>query len=296
VRLDGEIISLDSRQAYRGLSVGTSAPSEEDLARVPHHGVGFLAPGTRYGAGRFARKARDWISEIRNRGRLPLLVGGTGLFFRALTQPIFREPPIDAGRREALETWLEQRPLEELRRWTAALDPDLRDRLQVLDRQRCLRAIEMALLSGRPISWWQEHGPPEAEPVRALPVVLTLPGDVHRSRIRDRAEKALSGGWADEVRALRAGGHDRSSPAFSSIGYAAVDEWLMGEASREATLTRIVRDTWAYARRQRTWFRHQLPGHAIRLGASEDVDHLASRVCEAWRAWNGTGGGEERDA
>jgi tRNA dimethylallyltransferase len=295
VRLEGEIISLDSRQAYRGLSVGTSAPSEEDLDRVPHHGVGFLAPGTRYGAGQFARRARGWISEIRSRGRLPLLVGGTGLFFRALTQPIFREPPIAADRREALETWLEQRTLEELRRWTAALDPDLRDRLQVLDRQRCLRAIEMALLSGRPISWWQEHGPAEAEPVRALPVVLTLPGDVHRGRIRERAERALSGGWADEVRALRAAGHDRSSPAFSSIGYGAVDEWLAGEASREATLTRIVRDTWAYARRQRTWFRHQLPGHAVRLDASEHVDRLASRVCEAWSSWKGTGGGEEGD-
>lgn len=262
---------------------------------MPHHGVGFLAPGTRYGAGQFARRARDWISEIRNRDRLPLLVGGTGLFFRALTQPIFREPPIDADRREALETWLEQRPLEKLRQWTAVLDPDLRDRLQVLDRQRCLRAIEMALLSGRPISWWQEHGPPEAEPVRALPVVLTLPGEVHRGRIRERAERALSGGWADEVRALRAAGHDRSSPAFSSIGYAAVDEWLTGEASREATLTRIVRDTWAYARRQRTWFRHQLPGHAIRLDASGPDDRLASRVCEAWSSWKGTGGGEEGD-
>lgn len=296
LRLDGEIISVDSRQAYRGLSVGTAAPSGEEMARVPHHGVGCLAPGTRYGAGEFARQARDWIGDIQDRGRLPLLAGGTGLFFRALTRPIFCEPPIDGARREALEAWLEERPLEVLRAWTAALDAELSDRLQVLDRQRCLRAIEMALLSGRPISWWQEHGPPEAEPVQALPVVLTLPGDVHRGRIRERAERALSGGWADEVRALRAAGHDRSSPAFSSIGYAAVDEWLAGEASREATLTRIVRDTWAYARRQRTWFRHQLPMHAIRLDARGPVDRLADRACEAWRAWKGTGGGEEGDA
>lgn len=263
---------------------------------MPHHGVGFLAPGTRYGAGQFARRARDWIGEIRGRGGLPILAGGTGLFFRALTRPIFREPPIDADRREALETWMEERPLEVLREWTAVLDPALRDRLQVLDRQRCLRAIEMALLSGRPISWWQEHGPPEAEPVQALPVVLTLAGDLHRQRIRERAERALSGRWPDEVRSLRAAGHDRSSPAFSSIGYAAVDEWLMGEASREATLTRIVRDTWAYARRQRTWFRHQVPGHAIRLDARGSVDRLADRVCEAWSTRKETGGGEEGDA
>lgn len=295
-RLEGEIISLDSRQAYRGLAAGTAAPTAEDLARVPHHGVGILPPGTRYGAGRFARQARRWIAEIRHRGRLPVLAGGTGLFFRALTRPIFREPPMDAGRRGALEAWLDKRPLDLLREWTAALDPALREQLGVLDRQRCLRAIEMALLTGRPISWWQEHGPLEAEPVHALPVVLTLPGELHRRRIRDRAERALSGGWPEEVRALRTAGHGRTSPAFSSIGYVAVDEWLMGEASRETALTRIVRDTWAYARRQRTWFRHQLAEHAVRFDARESVNVLADRVCEAWNAWNGIGGGEADNA
>lgn len=296
LRLDGEIISLDSRQAYRGLSVGTAAPTRQDLARVPHHGVGILAPGTRYGAGRFARQARDWIAAIRQRGRQPVLVGGTGLFFRALTRPIFREPPMDTGRRDALEAWLDERPVDVLRKWTAALDPPLRQRLAVLDRQRCQRAIEMALLTGRPISWWQEHGPPEAEPVRALPVVLTLPADLHRQRIRERARQALFGAWPAEVRALRAAGHERTSPAFSSIGYVAVDEWLTGEASRDVALTRIVRETWAYARRQRTWFRHQLSEHTLRLDARQSAAAMADRVCEAWGAWSGTGVGEGDNA
>lgn len=295
-RLDAEIVSLDSRQAYRGLAIGTAAPTPDELARVRHHGVGILAPGTRYGAGRFARQAREWITEIRSRDRLPLLVGGTGLFYRALTRPIFREPPMDAGRRTALEAWLEERSLAELRRWTATLDPALRERLDVLDRQRCLRAIEMALMTGRPISWWQRHGPPEAEPVRSLPVVLTLPGEEHRRRIRERAERALSSGWADEVRALRDAGHDRDSPAFSSIGYGAVDAWMAGEASREEALTRIVRDTWSYARRQRTWFRHQVPDHAVRLDGRRPLAELADRVVEAWRAWNANGGGEGTSA
>ncbi|MGD8496148.1 MAG: tRNA (adenosine(37)-N6)-dimethylallyltransferase MiaA [Gemmatimonadales bacterium] len=295
-RLDAEIVSLDSRQAYRGLVIGTAAPTPEELQRVPHHGVGTLAPGTRYGAGRFARQARDWISEIRRRGRLPLLVGGTGLFYRALTRPIFREPPMDPDRRAALEAWLEERPLGTLRRWTATLDPALRERLDVLDRQRCLRAIEMALMTGRPISWWQRHGPPEAEPVESLPIVLTLPGEEHRRRIRERAARALSSGWADEVRALRAAGHDRDSPAFSSIGYEAVAAWMAGEVSREEALSRIVRDTWSYARRQRTWFRHQLPDHALRLDGRRPVDELADRVVEARAAWNTNGGGEGTSA
>lgn len=294
-RLDGEIVSLDSRQAYAGLVVGTAAPREAELARVLHHGVGFLPPGTRYGAGKFSRLARGWIEEIRGRGRLPLLVGGTGLFYRALVRPIFREPPMDPGRRAALETWLEEQPLEALRKWSSELDPALGERLDVLDRQRCLRAIEMALLTGRSLTWWQRHGPLEAEPTPALAVVLTLPAEVHRQRIRERAGRALDGGWADEVRSLRAAGHDRESPAFSSIGYGAVDDWLSGEISREETLTRIVRDTWAYARRQRTWFRHQVASEAPRLDARESVDALAERVCHEWRSRvrddNGDGGG-----
>lgn len=282
-RLDGEIVSLDSRQAYAGLVVGTAAPDETELGRVRHHGVGFLPPGARYGAGKFTRLARTWIEEIRGRGRLPLLVGGTGLFYRALVWPIFREPPMDATRRSALEAWLEEQSLETLRRWANQLDPALGERLAVLDRQRCLRAIEIALLTGRPLTWWQRHGPREAEPIRALAVVLTLPGEAHRRRIRERAERALDGGWADEVGALRAAGYDRDSPAFNSIGYGAVDDWMSGEISRDEALTRIVRDTWAYARRQRTWFRHQVAPDAPRLDAREPVDALAERVCAEWR-------------
>lgn len=282
-RLDGEIVSLDSRQAYAGLGVGAAAPGEAERARVRHHGVGFLPPGARYGAGKFTRLARQWIEEIRGRGRLPLLVGGTGLFFRALVRPIFREPPMDPARRSALEGWLEERSLAELREWASGLDPALGERLAVLDRQRCLRAIEMALLTGRPLTWWQRHGPLEAEPIHAVAVVLTLPGETHRRRIRERAERALEGGWVDEVRALWAAGHDRDSPAFSSIGYRAVGDWLSGDISREEALTRIVRDTWAYARRQRTWFRHQVAPDAPRLDARRPVEALAARVCAEWR-------------
>lgn len=282
-RLGGEIISADSRQAYAGLVVGTAAPTAEERGRAPHHGVGWLAPGTRVGAGRFAREARGWIEAVRGRGREPILAGGSGLFYRALTRPIFREPPLDDELRVRLEAGLDRLTLDGLRRWTRRLDPALAERLAVLDRQRCLRALEISLLTGRPLTWWQRHGPREAEPVAAWPVVLTLPGPEHRHRIRARAAEALDSGWIREVAALRADGHDERSPAFSSIGYAAVDEWMRGRASREETLTGIVRDTWAYARRQRTWFRHQVPASAPRLDARRGVKDLADEVIEAWR-------------
>lgn len=282
-RIGGEIVSADSRQAYRGVAVGTAAPTAAELARVSHHGVGFLAPGERYGAGRFARLARTWIQDSRDRGRIPILVGGTGLFYRALTRPIFREPVIETTRKANLEGWLESQTLEELRRWTRALDADLGERLAVLDRQRCLRAIEIAVLTGRPLTWWQRHGPTEAKPTLVTAVILTLSADEHRDRIRRRAEQQLDGGWAEEIDRLITSGHDLDSPAFSSIGYRAVAEWTRGKTSREDALTRIVRDTWAYARRQRTWFKHQLPADTPRLDAGIPLDRAADAVIEAWQ-------------
>ena len=114
--VDGEIISADSRQAYRGLEIGTAAPTIAERAAVPHHGVAFLEPGDRYGAGRFARLCREWITDIESRGRTPIVVGGTGFFVRAVTHPVFKEPDLDSAGRAALEAWLSARPLDEIRR------------------------------------------------------------------------------------------------------------------------------------------------------------------------------------
>lgn len=282
-RLDGEIVSVDSRQAYRGMEVGTAAPTPEQRDRVPHHGVAFLEPDERYSAGRFARRAREWIAGIRDRGRVPILAGGTGFFLAALTDPVFEEPEMDAHRREALEEWAGAQPLEELRRWVRRLDPRLAEELEALDPQRCARALELALLSGRPLSWWQEHGDPVAPPVEALVVVLELDREEHRARIRDRARRQMESGWAEEVRALREAGYGGDDPPFSALGYREVDRWLRGEMEREEALERIFLDTWSYARRQRTWFRNQLSGDALRLDAGRPREDLVARVAEAWR-------------
>ena len=294
-RIGGEIVSMDSRQAYRGMEVGTAAPSAEQQKRVRHHGVGFLEPGERYGAGRFARLARGWIREIAERGREPLLVGGTGFFYRALVRPIFREPPLDAERRRRLGAWLAAADQERLAEWVQVLDPGLANRLPVLDPQRVQRALEVAFLTGRSLSWWQEQGPPEAEPIRARAFVLELDADEHRDRIGDRAERMLDGGWVEEARALGAAGLGRESPALGALGYSAVTDWLDGRISRADALACILRDTWGYARRQRTWLRHQLPEDTVRLDAAEPPDRLAGRVIELARGSGDTAtGGTER--
>ena len=282
-RIGGEIVSLDSRQAYRGMEIGTAAPTSEQLARVRHHGVGFLEPGERYGAGRFARLARGWIEEIEERGREPLLVGGTGFFYRALVRPIFREPPLDADRRRLLGAWLAAADQEQLADWVRVLDPTLAERLPVLDPQRVQRALEVAFLTGHPLSWWQAQATPEAAPIHARAFVLELDADQHRARIGARTERMLDGGWADEVRALHAAGHGPDSPALGALGYSAVADWMEGKISRAAALACILRDTWGYARRQRTWLRHQLPADTVRLDAAESPARLADQVIELAR-------------
>ncbi len=200
----GEIVSADSRQAYRGLEIGTAAPSTADRFSVPHHGVAFLEPGERYGAGRFARMCRQWVSGIESRGRVPILAGGTGFFVRALTRPVFREPDLEAGRRSALEAWLAGLPMAEVHRWTDRLDPDLKSRLPVIDRQRGGRALELALLSGRSLTWWQRHGSPDAEP-------LPGPATANRGTNSTPARRGLDGRGRDSgFQRSRAGlaGHD----------------------------------------------------------------------------------------
>lgn len=289
-RLDGEIVSVDSRQAYRGMEVGTAAPPRELRREIPHHGVAFLSPGERYGAGRFARLARRWIREIRGRGRVPILAGGTGFFLKALTDPVFEEPEMDGERRESLRAWMDATSDELLLRWARRLDPVLAERMDPLDPQRASRTLELALLSGRPLSWWHDHGEPEAPPLRARIFVLELATGPHRRRIERRTRELLEAGWPEEARALREEGHGPGSPALDALGYRDVARLLDGEIDRQEAVERIAGDTWQYARRQRTWFRHQVPEEdTVRVDAAEPVEQLAGRIAEDWSRHAGGG-------
>ncbi|MDX1579784.1 MAG: tRNA (adenosine(37)-N6)-dimethylallyltransferase MiaA, partial [Gemmatimonadota bacterium] len=281
--LDGEIISLDSRQAYRGFAIGTAAPTAGDLAAAPHHGVGFLDPDERYGAGRFAELARRWIEEIEGRGRVPILAGGTGLFLRALTHPLFREPEMAPERRRAVRAGLDALPAETLVAWAERLDPALGGEGSP-DAQRAARTVELCLASGRPLSWWVEHGEPVRPPHSPRVLARDLTREVQRERIERRTAAWLaSGAWAREVRRLASEGRDRSR-AFDALGYRDILDMVEGRLTEEQVRDRVVGDTWAYARRQRTWFRHQLPSDTRRLDGTEPTPQLAARVAEAWRA------------
>lgn len=282
-RLDGEIISMDSRQVYRGMDIGTAKVTPDQRARVPHHGLDLVDPDERYSAGRFARDARRWIEEIRARGHTPILVGGTGFFLRALTHPLFREPEMPERAREALKRWLERQPEEKLRRWLADLDPATARTLEASGgRQRVARALEVALLTGRPLSWWHRHAPPETPPLPLLIFVLWLPREQLYRRINDRVLEMIEAGWVDEVRALLERGYDLDDPGMVATGYPELVAYIRGEWSLEEAIEATQRATRRYARRQFTWFRHQLPPGAIWLDATRPRAELVDTIVDIW--------------
>jgi len=287
-RLEGEIISMDSRQVYRGMNVGTAKVGAEDRDRVPHHGLDLVDPSQAYSAARFARDARGWIGEIRERGRLPILVGGTGFFLRALTDPVFREPSVDPGRRDDLRRWLKGRSREELVRWTRVLDPERAEVAEAGGPHRLSRTVEVALLTGRPLSWWHAHAPLEGAPVVARTVILALPREVLYSRINARAEAMFREGLLEEVEGLLAAGYGPEDPGMTGTGYREAIGVIRGDLSMEEAVDRVRRVTRGYARRQLTWLRNQLSGSRLEIDALASLDDQVDRVA---RWWSGTGAG-----
>jgi tRNA dimethylallyltransferase len=272
-----EVISADSRQVYRRLDIGTAKPTRKERARVTHHGVDLVEPGERYSAGHFARDAVKWLEEIRGRRNLPVVVGGTGLYVRALSEGLFAEPPLDPAKRRSLDAWTARLEPIELLRWASRLDPGFRGG----GRQRAARAIEVALLSGRPLSYWQQA----ARARGALDpwyIVLTAPRPVLHQRIARRADEMVRRGLIEEVAAVLAEGHDPRAPGFDGIGIREAVEYLHGERPRESVAEAIAIGTRQYAKRQQTWFRHQLARTAVTLDATRAPEKLACEIAELW--------------
>jgi len=279
------VISADARQIYRGLDIGTGKPPAELLARLPHVGIDVVDPGERYSAGQFARDAERWVAEIAAAGRQPLVVGGTGLYVRALTDGLFREPPLDPARRARLRSWTEALPAGVLTRWADRLDPGFRGG----GRQRAARVVEMALLTGRPLSWWQRTAQ-DSGIMAAWYIVLTVPRDVLRRRIAARVDAMLAAGWVDEVRRVLARGVAPDAPGLDAVGYREVVAMLAGRLAPADLRAAIMHATRRYAKRQETWFRHQLQregGSEKREGvwtldATDSPERVAALVRERW--------------
>jgi tRNA dimethylallyltransferase len=272
-----EVISADSRQVYRRLDIGTAKPSRKEQARVPHHGVDLVDPGARYSAGHFARDGVCWLDEIRSRGKLPVVVGGTGLYVRALAEGLFAEPSLDVARRRALDAWTARLEAIELLRWAARLDPGFRGG----GRQRAARAIEVALLSGRPLSYWQQAARAQGS-LDPWYIVLTVPRPVLHQRIARRAEEMVRRGLIEEVASVLTEGHGPKTPGLDGIGIREAVEYLHGLRPRESVAGAIAVGTRQYAKRQETWFRHQLAGRVTTLDATRPPEKLAAEIAGLW--------------
>jgi len=272
-----EVVSADSRQIYRRLDIGTAKPTRRERQRVPHHGVDVVNPGERFSAGRFAREAAGWIEDIRARGRLPLLVGGTGFYVRALAEGLFVEPALDRERRRALEHWVLGLAPAELIRWAGRLDPGFGGG----GRQRASRAIEIALLTGHPLTEWHRRARGEGT-VAPWYVVLSAPRPVLHQRIRVRAEEMVRRGLIEEVAAVLSEGHQALAPGLDSVGIREAVDYLHGRRSRESVADAITISTRQYAKRQETWFRHQLREPVVTLDATRPPEELAEEIAHLW--------------
>jgi tRNA dimethylallyltransferase len=271
------IVSADSRQVYRGFDRGTAKPTIEEQSLVPHEGIDVADPATRYSAAAWAVAADRWIEDAIVAGRRPIVVGGTGLYLRALFEGLFEEPLIDVERRKALEVELAVRSTESLREWVATLDPPRAH----LGRTQLLRSIEIALLTGRRLSDLHRERPRKP---RWRPRYLVVdPGPLLGERIARRIDDMLEHGWADEVQRLIQT-IPPDAPAWNSTGYDAVRQLLAGDLTRAGFHERVLIDTRQYAKRQRTWFRHQLPDDV-----TTRVDPSAGDRAAVVARWSGIG-------
>ncbi|MDE2980270.1 MAG: tRNA (adenosine(37)-N6)-dimethylallyltransferase MiaA [Gemmatimonadota bacterium] len=283
-RLGGEIISLDSRQIYRGMDIGTAKVTPAERALVPHHGLDLRNPDQRYSAGEFGRDARRWIDAIERRGRVPVLAGGTGFFLRVLTEPIFREPPMDPVERRALEAVLAGLPRDELERWVHRFDPERAEVAIAGGYQRMLRVLSITILTGHNLSWWHVRHPTEGEAVAGVVCLLEVPRDVLDERIRRRAVEMVEGGLVEEAARLLRDGYRRGDPGMNAVGYREMVDHLAGGVTLREAAERIRVATRRYARRQSTWFRHQLGPGTVRIDGSAALEAQASAVIDAWAA------------
>ncbi len=276
---DAAIVSADSRQVYCGFAIGTAKPTRQECARVTHYGIDVAEPQERFSAARWAAEAAEWIESAGEIDKEPIIVGGTGLYIKALVEPLFFVPELDEEKRGGLARELAAMSISDLRRWCTELDPGRAH----LGRTQLLRAIETAILSGERIS--ELHSAHSASrgttgPKMEPTYLVVDPGPSLLERIEARVKRMLASGWAEEVEDLaRTVAPD--APAWKASGYSVMRRHLEGDLDLSTAMERVIIETRQYAKRQRTWFRHQLPSAAVTHLNPED-SQARSIVREWW--------------
>ncbi len=272
-RVGGEVISMDSRQIYRGMEIGTAQVPETEREGVPHHLMGFVDPTERWSAGRHADEAARCVREIAGRARVPILVGGTGLYFRALLDGLVdvRIPP-DAL--ERMRRRMREVPTPELHARLRRLDPERAASLSPNDRVRITRALELIEWTGRPVTELYAERTRAAGGIVARRFFVTLPRPQLRERIARRTRALFEAGWPDEVRRLLEAGVPPDAPGMASLGYPEIASALRAGRDPRSVLEVVTRRTQQYAKRQETFFRGMPAREPVDLSRAGAVDAL----------------------
>ena len=277
--LGGEILNCDSTAVYRGFDIGTDKIPLDEQRGIPHHLIDIADPTEVYTAAQYARDANRVIREVHARGKVPILVGGTGFYYRALTRGLFPGPGADETLRGRLDRIADRKGPERLHRWLGRVDPDSAGRIMSRDRKRLVRALEVYLATGRPLT---AHFADTRSPVADCEVIafaLKIPADLTAERVALRVERQFARGIVDEVRGLLARGVPAEARPFGGLVYRQVMEMLRGVRDEAATRALIVQENRRYARRQLIWFRKE-PNLIWIDGPGELLDTL-HRVEEA---------------
>ena len=256
-QVGGEVVACDSTAVFRGIDIGTDKVPPDEQQGVPHHLIDVAEPTEVYSAARYAQDAAPIIRAITGRGRVPILVGGTGLYYRALVRGLFPGPARHEALRAALDRLAAERGTGELYRWVRRLDPGSAARIQPRDTKRLVRAIEVALVSGVPMT---AHFAETASPIAdydVIAIAVRLPAAETAARVARRVEQQFDRGVVDEVRRLLAAGVPPTAQALCGLVYRQIVEMLAGVRDEAATRELIVRENRHYARRQLIWFRKE---------------------------------------
>jgi tRNA dimethylallyltransferase len=258
-KCNGVIVNADSMQVYGDLRILTARPTAEDERRVPHRLYGHVDAAINYSTGQWLRDVSAVLRELARESRVPILVGGTGLYFRVLTAGLAAVPPIPADLRETVRARVQSEGAPALHAELMRRDPATARRVTVNDRSRISRALEVVLATGRPLSDWHREGlPPLIDPAHAAKIFLTCERKELVRRIETRFDAMLKAGALAEVRALAARKLDPALPAMKAHGVPWLIRHLAGEISLDAAAAGAVMDTRRYAKRQLTWFRNQM--------------------------------------
>ncbi len=273
-QLDGEIINADSMQVYEGLHLITARPSDDEIAQAPHHLFGKVDPATRFSVGEWTAAALPLIGQIKDRGRTPIIVGGTGLYFLALTKGLAPVPEIDTASRERAERLIAEQGLDGLRQEAERFDPGATARIEPADRQRLQRIVEVGYATGEALSSFHKDTHPLLPEGSWRGMVIEPDREALYARIDQRFDLMLDAGALEEVEAFMSRDLDPDLPAMKALGVPPLMAFLRAEMSREEAVELSKRDSRRYAKRQLTWFRNQ---HAD-WDRIRDLDAAAARA------------------